>query len=268
MIGLVLGKRPSTSYDSHAQAYFTRAGISDATEKAAINTLFTTWKANGAIWNSLVNGAVYLCSPTSYGASLYNAVSDNFTITTGVAPAYSTTGWQFNGTTHYLKTGFIPASTMTLNTGLMVVTSRTDAQSNNVIFGSADGSNNQWTVVLRTSSGPANEARFRAFDGTTQTHFTNTSSSGRFIFSCTSSTNRLGFRNGTSIGTDTNTIAGSLVNLECYIGCRNLSGAANGFVPYEINTVISGLVGLSSTDCQALDASLQTYNNTVISGGR
>jgi hypothetical protein len=270
MPNLVLHKRILDSFvwDKDALSYFSRAGISNFTEKKAVDKLFKTWKKNRNIWNSVKNGCVYLVSPTSYGASLYNAVSSNFTITTGVAPSFSTNGWQFNGTTQYLKTGFNPNTSMTLNTGIIAIYSRTNSQSNNIPFGAADGSNNQWNAILRTSSGPADEARFRAFDGTTQTHFSNNNSSGIFVFSCTSSTNRFGRRNGVSIGTDTNTLGGSLVNFECYIGCRNLTGAANSFVPYELATVISGTIGLNTTDADVLYNSLATYNNTVISGGR
>lgn len=252
------------NYDADALAYFTRAGITDSTEKNAVNNFVLSCKTNGNIWTALQGGLVYLVSPTSVGASYYNLMSSSYTLTNGVAPAFSTSGWTFNGSTMYLKTGFIPSTEMTLNTGFMAVYSKTNSQSSTFPIASSNtGGTAQWGFTLRNTS---NLAIFNAYNASTQT-VSNTDSSGTFVFSLSSSTTKYIMRNGTVLASG-GTASGSLPAFELYVGARNLNGTASNFSPYNLATVICGKVGLSQSDAQALTTYINTYNSTVISGGR
>lgn len=267
MIGVNKFLQPNVfgvNYDADAVSYFTRAGITDTTEKNAVNTFILSCKANGNIWTALQGGAVYLVSPTSYGASLYNLVSSSYTLTGGVDPSFSTSGWSFNGATMYKRTGLVPSTAMTLNTGFMLVYSKTDSQSSSFPIGASNTTGStQWACTLRNTS---NLAIFNAYNTTTQT-VSNTNSSGTFLFSLSSSTTKYIMRNGTVLASGA-TASGSLPAFELYVGARNLNGSASNFSPYNLATVIVGLAGLSQSDGQALTTYVNTYNSTVISGGR
>lgn len=262
----VILSAPTSSYDPVAASYFSRAGISDETERTAVNTLVLSMRANTNIWNSLSVGFVYLVSPTSYGASLHD-LFNNFNPSEGVAPNYATTGWFFDGATQYLKTGLNPNTSMTINTGYIYVQIRNNKQeSGDNIYGATDaGGNTQWLIATR---GASDNARFNAYDSATVMTAANANSSGRFSFGVLANNSRYIRRNEASLGTSAATVGGSLPNLECYLGCRNLAGAAASFVNYEIPSFAQGFVGLSTSDADAFALIMKTYNDTVISGGR
>lgn len=87
----------AVSFDPDALAYFTAAGITSASEKAAVNNFFVQLKANG-FWDKIIR--IYLFSSTSLDAASYCAK----TLTTGTfinAPTLSSLGVLFDGSTQY-----------------------------------------------------------------------------------------------------------------------------------------------------------------------
>lgn len=255
-----------TTFDSVAADYFSRAGITDSTEKYAINRFVQSCKSNTNIWNALQGGAVYLVSPTSYGASLHNLLSSDFTITTAVAPTFSTNGWSFNGTTQYLDTGINAATVLTLNQGFVLLSARSYTAGASVTYGASDaGNTNQWQCSIKNAS---NNSRFNAYNSATVFDAANAFTSGTYVFGITANNARYIRRNGASLGTSTTVVGGGLPPHTCYIGARNLEDVASNFAACELNTVIQGLGALSAADSDTLRTYVDTYNATVISGGR
>ena len=96
-------------YDSDAQAFFTAAGISDNTQKSAVNQLVLDLKADG-IWSKL--RAIY---PYVGGSSSTHAVNlknpGTYDITWVNSPTHSSNGVDFNGSNQYGNTGIAPSNT-------------------------------------------------------------------------------------------------------------------------------------------------------------
>ncbi len=92
------------SLDPLTVSYIQRAGISNGLEIAAVNAFVLGLRANSLL-TLFSGGAIWLCSPTSIGASYFNLVSSSFTLSATAAPSHSTTGWAFDGVTQFLKTG-------------------------------------------------------------------------------------------------------------------------------------------------------------------
>lgn len=262
----VISSKQSTSWDAVALDYFSRAGITDTTEKTAVNTLVKALRANSNIWASLSGGFVYLVSPTSYGASLHNLMSSSYLLTEGVAPTYSTNGWSFNGSNQYLKTGLIPSTALTLNTGFVQFSNRNIAQSNGYTYGAVNtGATNAWAFLPRTTT---NLAVMLSYDSTQFTASTAAGATGNFLFNINNSTDRYIMKNGVSIATTAVATGGARPAFECYIGCRNINGTPTNFSTNEITTLTQGLIGLSTTDATHYCSLIDTYNLNVIAGGR
>jgi hypothetical protein len=100
--------------DSDAQAYITAAGITDATEQAAVNQLVLDLKGTGSttnntdVWSD--SYAVYPLSPTSLTAAEYNLKDPTTNITWFNSPTHATSGITGNGTDAYGDTNWNPTT--------------------------------------------------------------------------------------------------------------------------------------------------------------
>lgn len=262
----VISSKQSTSWDPVALDYFSRAGITDTTEKQAVNTLVRNLKSNANIWASLQGGFFYPVSPTSYGASLHNLISSSYQATTGTAPNYSTNGWSFVGAnSQYLDSGFLPSTRLTINTGGADAYFRSYTAGNTFFYGAINtGGTNAWCYGLRTAG---NVALIQVYNNTSFSP-ANTNSTGVFSFDIRSNTDREMRRNGVSLGTTAVGAGGTMPAFNCYIGARNINGTAGTFATCEIATLVQRTAGLSSTDVDTLYSYINTYNSTVIAGGR
>lgn len=254
-------------FDALSLDYFTRAGITDATEKLAVDAFVRSCRANSAIWASLQGGAVWLVSPTSIGASMYNLMSSDFTLSAGNAPNYSTSGWSFlTASAHYLKTGFTPSTHMTINTGGVDFYVQGQAAASTFCYGSViTGGGSSWAFGIKNLTDKFTAQVYTNLAGT----FNNSNSSpGTYSFDIRSNTDKEVVRNGTSLGTIAVASAGGLPAFECYIGCRNVNGSPLNHEQINLGTVIQRTTGLSFANTVILQGFINTYNANVISGGR
>jgi hypothetical protein len=105
--------RFSESYDSDAQAFFTAAGITDTTQKNAVNQLVLDLKSYG-IWSSMI--AIYPFVGGTATTNKYNLKNPNtFQITFGGGWTHSSTGSLPNGTNAYADTGISPYNNLGSN---------------------------------------------------------------------------------------------------------------------------------------------------------
>lgn len=249
-----------TRYDPLAQDYFNRAGITNTIEKNAVNTFVLGIRANNLISKCY---AMYLCSPTSYGASLHNLISSSFLLSATVAPSYSTSGWTGNASTMFLKTGFIPSTHSTLDDFMFGFVSRTSGALAAVEIGAVNGVNETWSSARWTD----NTARISYTTSASRLDAANTDGTGNYFFGALSATSRYVRRNKISLGTSAAAHGATPANIELYILARNSAGAIN----LPSSRLLCGAYifkGLTTAECDITSDLLDTYNLNVISGGR
>lgn len=264
MIGVKINNplfRDSVVYDTDAQDYFTRAGITNTTEKNAWNTFVLAAKAAN-IYSKFI--AIYPVSPTSIGASYYNAISSSYILSSSAAPSYSTGGWTGDGATQFLKTGIIPNSHLTLDNLTFGVRSSSNIQSNGIAIGSASSSTAHCYGRIRSTT---DLMRMSYTTNATLFDAANTNGSGNFFWGALSGTSRYMRRNTTSIGTSSAAHGSSQPTHEMYLLARNNVGTADSFYNGQINFAFVAS-GLTTGQCDTLSGLIDTYSANVISGGR
>ena len=251
------------NYDADAQNYFTRAGITNLTEMNAWNTAVVAMKSAGIYAKAIV---IYPCSPTSIGASYYNAVSSSFTITSSVPPAFSTDGWTGNGVTQYLRTGIIPNAILTIDNVSFVWRTKTAATRTGVDWGVVDSAT---SLIYGRSRFTGDITRFAYQTNTSLYDLTNATGAANFIHTANGATSRQIRRNKTSLGTSSAAHAPSPTQptREIYLLARNNVGTPDLFCALTLN-FWGVFIALTNAESDALSDIIDTYNLNVISGGR
>lgn len=161
------------AYDADAQAFFTAAGITDTTQKNAVNTLVTSLKSAG-VWTKMV--AIYPFvggTASSHAVNLRTPGTYNLTFVGGVT--HSANGVVGDGTTGYYDTG-MPLNTLAQNNMSAFIYSRTNvALTARDIGVSGPAGNGNMSLNARNTSN-LYQALFMGFPATTS----NTSSLGLF----------------------------------------------------------------------------------------
>ena len=131
------------SFDAAAIAFFTAAGITDATQKSAINTLVTDLKSStyGNLWTNVFTGMPI--HPFVGGTAGSNAVNlrnpGTNDITFSGGWTHSTSGARPNGTTGFASDGFLPSVGQTLNNCGFSLYSGTNNTTSGFDIGCTDG---------------------------------------------------------------------------------------------------------------------------------
>jgi hypothetical protein len=123
---IILPNAPS--FDPDAQAFITAAGITDATQQTAINTLVVDLKGY-SIWTKMQ--ALYPMvggTATTHKFNLKNPLDTNaaFRVFFGGGATHSSNGVQFNGLNSYGDTFIIPNNNLSLNSVHLSYYSRTN----------------------------------------------------------------------------------------------------------------------------------------------
>jgi hypothetical protein len=254
---------PGISLDPDAQAFITAAGITDATQQSAINTLVTDLKGYG-IWTKMK--AIYpfvggtssthkwnLKDPRDLDAAFRLVFSGGWT--------HSSNGALPNGTNAYADTKLNPNSVLINNNNSLAFYSRTDTNGLFADMGVANAtSTTQLGIYLRYSgncladSGTYTESRINA---------STSNSLGFFNSIRTSTTSFKVFKNGSSIGNNstTNTVA-SLPNFNLFLSAYNLAGAAIQYSNRQCAFAALG-DGLTDTEAANLYTAVQAYQTTL-----
>lgn len=125
-------------FDADATAFFTAAGITDGTQKSAVNQLVLDLKA-ATVWTKMkiiypfVGG-----DATKHSYNLKNPA--NFQITWGGTVTHNANGYTGDGSTGYGATGFIPSTDMSAESAYVGVWSKTNASGEYIDIGANDGS--------------------------------------------------------------------------------------------------------------------------------
>lgn len=260
---------PPSLFDASAVAYFTATGITDATEKDAVNQLVIDLKGIGSTPNSTDlwtdASAFYPISPTSLSAAAYNLRdTSSFNITWANSPAHAATGVTFNGSTQYGDTGFNP-STETLANGYDITlgTQIVNASATAVGLMSAVVSSSSRTGMLLISGNIYqdihNTGAGRLTTSTSGTY------EGRMIVSADRIANggKANYLNGSSLGTKVAESSGNPVNLSLWVGAQNNGSGGQNFTAIEMRFGLIIPKGLNATEIADLDDAIVRYSTAL-----
>ena len=259
---------PSTpaSGTTQAIAYLNRVvqsgGTVDATASAATITLFTSLVSNG-LWDKI--DAFY---PTLGGVAASHSINGNssigvYDLTFNGGWTHSASGMQPNGTNGYAETGFNPNILIGVgNSSHLSVYVNLQGTVGNRIYDmgvatSAGGLDNMWNITAKRTSGTGNNTLFDAgtFSGGRVETTSQASASGMTVGSVRSSTDRVLYRNGSSIATSSTSQSITYANRTQIIGAQKVEAPLNVDF-YSSNRYAFATLGrgLTNTDIVNLSA--------------
>lgn len=248
-----LGSQLASLFDPNAAAFFAAAGITDATQKSAVNQLVLDLKS-ASVWSKMaalypfVGGTSSSCSynlsnPATFQMTWHGSLTfDSTGITSdGVFGSYGDTGLNANTTTpNSLAFGFY---------------SRTSAGSNAVDCGAYPGGASDimeiWANAFGGNGFFDNQADSGRASGAT------TNGAGLFL-SSRQGGNNTGYRNSTAIDT-TLGVQGTLVNANFLI-CSRIGSETPSVRNFALFFISSGLTGADVTNFYN---AVQTFQTTL-----
>ena len=249
------------SYDADAQAFFTAAGITDTTQKSAVNQLVLDLKSY-SIWTKMK--ALYPFvggTSTTHSYNLKNTAQYQLTFNGG--GTHASTGWTPNGTNGYANTGLIPSTSLTKFSEHFSLYSRTNNK-RDVFNGARQGGAQATSVALRSTDAPNGAFYFWSYCWTCSSiYVNNTDSSGLFLVTDRASNDREAYRNGSSIASNTYDMTPyDQTSIEMYLASNNVNGTATGFDNKELAFASLG-DGLTDTEAANFYTAVQTFQTTL-----
>ena len=254
----VIASSGGSSYDPNAQAFFTASGITDLTQKTAINQFVLDLKSN-SLWTlgKFLNFGFLgdstrvkynFFSPLDLDSSYRLSFSSGFT--------FSANGIQGNGVSSYIRTYFTPSNVFDINHGTYGFYSRTNQLRTEADMGAyligpsisgfhTDGPGNNQYYELNTHNWY-------------NVHLNNINTSGNHLVTRTSSANARAFRNGVKIQTNT---APTNINQTNEIYLASMNGL--GYSSSKQYTLFYCFDGLSDAQAVLLDNCIQTLMTTL-----
>lgn len=257
--GFTIGKAKKSGggYDADAQAFIDATGITDTTQKSAVNHLVLDLKSYN-IWTELV--AIY---PIIGGTSSTHAVNlktpgtYNLTFATGMT--HSSTGMTGNGTTGYANTNFKFTDALNQNSNnytIYVRTSRVGNTSNVMGSRQTTPATIQTWLQLRTSTNILQSTN----NTSTASSISNSETKGFWQVNRTTSTGFVLFNNTTK-NSFTNSSTGN-ASINHYLGARNNNGTADLYDTVEISFASMGN-GLTDAEAANFYTAVQAFQTTL-----
>lgn len=253
--GIIAGK---VGFDLDAQAFIDAVGITDSTQKTAINNLVKELKQN-SIYSKFK--AIYPFLGGTAAKHRFNLIKpttlfSDFYMTFYGGGTHSSTGWKCNGVDTSADTSIIPITHMASNQNNMCFSAYVRDTVNNVLVGT---DNNHRTVLAPNRTGVG---MYYPLNSTNSMARTPAPTGGGFYMNTRldATTVKL-FKNGTLFDSTTNTTTG-LDNLPIYLGARN--GLPTPSV-YSNNEIAFASIGSGLTDSEALlfYNAVQNYQTTL-----
>jgi len=200
--------------DLNALTFISASGITDLTQKTAINQLTIDLKSYG-LWNKMKAVYPFIGGTSStHKWNLINPVdTDNgFRLNFFGSITHNSNGITGNGTNAYALTYVIPSSNLTLNSTSISIYSRSDVNTTSVEAGvgvNPGRDNRRFSLSIRSSNLFASDQYNSA---TGRVSLTNTSSLGLYTSNRSGSNSHKGYRNNTQIGT-TNTGSSGVISV-------------------------------------------------------
>lgn len=255
--------------DADAQAFITAAGITDATQKSAVNQLVLDLKSAN-IWTKMK--AIYPVlggSASSHKWNLKDArdLDAAFRLTFSTGWTHASTGMTPNGAA-YADTFLTPSTNITSMNNHLSYYSRLNSSTFNYILGCQDD--------FTTATGKTFFAQYyvRANTGRTQIQtidanpleYSEDNSLGLILSTRISSSNLKVYRNNTLKATQTITATGNLPSIKYYLGGINYRSTGGAFtIVYGTRECAFASIGDGLTDTEATNfyTAVQTYQTTL-----
>lgn len=251
------------TYDSDAQAFFSAAGITDDTQKNAVNQLVLDLKAY-SLWSKIhvmypfVGG-----SASSHSYNLKNPA--NFQITWSGGITHSATGVTGNGTNGYGDTGFNVASNITLNNSSILVYCRNHNTDTDTDIGCGDGTtSSRFYAVLWSTNDRAVSCQYNTTNnaGAVITNIGSaTNASGFWVMNRRSSSVHRVLRNNSVVGSSTGS-GGSLPSYNVRLFTFNNGGSNLGYQTRE-QAFTSISTGLTDTEETNFNTAVQAFQTAL-----
>jgi hypothetical protein len=253
-------KAGGVATDPDAEAFFTATGITDATQKSAVNQLVLDLKSYN-IWTNMI--ALYPIvggSASSHAVNLKTPGTYNLTFSTGWT--HASTGATPNGTSAFGNTSLQTAN-IGLNSGHMSFYSRTNNTKVAVDIGSfKSGVQPSYSYIYTYFTSPTIRD-FRYCENATLTRLSSpTRTDGFFVVSRTSNTTNKGFRNGSIEASSTSSTASFTSTLNNYIGAYNNDGTTSAYSNREIAFASLG-TGLTDSDVTNFNTAISAFQTTL-----
>lgn len=240
------------SFDIDTQAFITAAGLTDNTQKSAINTLVVALKAN-SLWTKMkaiypfIGGTNFthkwnLKDPRDLDAA-FRLVFNNIT--------HSSSGATGNGTNGYAYTSLNANTRLTASNNHLSNYCITDTNGNYIDMGSGDLRLFQRLSNVAYSDNPYPSSRITV---------ANTTSLGFYINTRTSTTSHKLYKNNSIIASSTETMTSALASQEIWL--FNSSNTGN----YYSNRTYAWFSigdGLTDTDTSNLYTAVQAYQTAL-----
>ena len=249
-------------FDADAQAFITAAGITDNTQKSAINTLVLSLKAAG-IWTKMK--AIYPFvggTATTHKFNLKNPLDTDaaFRLVFLGGWIHSSNGATPNGVNARADTFLVPNTVLTQNSTHVSYYSRTNSNLTEIEIGAANGPNatdDKLVLEIRT----AGITYYNINSTTTYISHADADSRAFYIGNRTSSTVVNGFRNSSKL------VTGSVASTtpstaKVYLGAFN---RASSVALYSTKQCAFSTIGDGLTDNDALNlyTAVQAFNTTL-----
>jgi len=254
----------SAGGDADAQAFITAAGITDATQQSAINTLVTDLKTYG-IWTKMK--AIYPFiggTSTTHKWNLKDPrdLDSAFRLVFSGGWTHSSTGALPGGVNGYADTKFIPNTNLTLNNTHMSFYSRTNTNNGIDDFSSIiTGDTSNMRMIIRELGA------FKAdmYSSAQRATASIADSRGFFVLRRTSSTSLKFDRNAVNLSTNTNTNTGTLPTWQPFIGAAYRLTTPPNVTNYSNRECAFASIGDGLTDTEAanLYTTVQAYQTTL-----
>ena len=249
-----------SSYDTDAQAFFTATGITDTTQKNAVNQLVLDLKA-ASIWTKMV--AVYPFvggTATTHKYNLKNPLDTDgaYRITFNGTITHSSNGIVGGGTTaDYGNTHIIPSSVFTGNSGSFGVYLRSAGSGVVTYFGMVGAST---SAAMSNASGTFYATLGETVSGASPMS-ANPAAYTRFLMISRTGTlaaDNKGYRDGTNFGNGGNAFSSYPGTYDMYLCARNLAGTVD--TPTSAGIAFAYVSsGLDGTESAALRTAVDTY---------
>lgn len=249
--------------DSDAAAFISAAGITNCTQKVAIDNLVISLKSNG-LWTKMK--AIYPFVGGTAFSHKWN-LKDPRDLDAAFRLAYIGTqihnanGYTTNGIPNDCANSFLNPITdlASLDSAHMSIYSRTDITStSNADFGCASNTNIRFMMEMRHSDGRIYNDMYGATVNRMSAATAN--SLGLFVGNRTSSTVANTWRNSTKLTTDSTTRTTSPPSIPMYVGGVNGFGAASNARTYCFATIGDGL---TDADVANLYTIIQAYETAL-----
>jgi hypothetical protein len=261
---VMLGRSGASSLDADAVAWGTAVtaagGTYSGTTLSALSTFIKSAKAN-SYWtkivcfnpiagNQLTAALIQYTSGSWASATNHNFVNGDYTEATGI------TG---NGSTKYIDTGLVPATSLTLNsTHLAIYNRSSSASASGGVHIGADDAARSLRLFAPFTDGTCYLDMYDTANGRVSSAAL-ASAYGFVIGSRTASNAEAIYRNGSSLATSSLAQTSGLpIGQSTYVFCRNFNGAASNFVAHVLAAYSIG-AGLSSTDATNFNTDMQAF---------